>query len=282
MTAVNYANAIDLFDRAYRLQVDTLVVTGLQVKFTVKRSLAVKTPNSAHIEIANLSETTRKRLQGMRDVFVTLEAGYARGTSVIFRGDLSEVWSSREGTEWMTTVESGDGLKSRKQKRLNKSYPAGTPISKLLGECARALGVGLGNVDKQGPLAELFNAEPPKRMGGGAITGDAVAQLDRVCRSCGLEWSIQDNQLQVLALDSSLQEMGPNLSDASGMIGSPEVGKNGITRVRTLMVPNLQPGRKIELDSLLVQGIFRIETAHYIGDFEGSEWGAELELLPIK
>jgi len=278
--SARYADAIDLFDRAYSLQVDTLLVTGLQVKFDVKRSLAPKTPNSARIEIANLSETTRKRIQGMRNVFVSLQAGYVQGKSLIFRGDLAEAWSARDGTEWITTVESGDGEKHRKKKRLNKTFPAGTPVAKLLSECAHALGVGLGNADKQSAAAQLFAASPSKRLGGAAVTGDALAQLDRICRTCGLEWSIQDNQLQLLERGKPLQEQGPKLGPASGMVGSPEVGKSGLVRVRTLMVPNLQPGRKVELDSLLVKGIYRIETAHFVGDFEGAEWGAELELKP--
>ena len=280
--AAHYADAVDLFDRAYRLQVDTLVLTEQQVRFQVKRSLSPKTPNSARLEIINLADSTRRRLQGMRDVFVSLDAGYAQGTSLIFRGDLSAAWSSREGTEWVTTVESGTAERARAKKRLNQTFPAGTPIAKLLGECARAMGVGLGNVDKRGAVAQLFDAQPPKRLGGGAVSGDAVAQLDRICRSCGLEWSIQDNQLQLLERGAALQEQGPRLSASTGMVGSPEIGKGGIVRLRTLMVPNLQPGRRVELDSALVQGIFRIETAAYVGDYEGQDWGAELELKAIK
>jgi hypothetical protein len=281
-SSARYADAIDLFDRAYSLQVDTLLISALQVKFDVQRSLAAKTPNSAKIEIANLSEATRKRLQGMRNVFVSLEAGYAQGKSLIFRGDLREVWSARDGTEWITTVTSGDGEKARKKKRLNQSFPAGTPVSALISACAKALGVGIGNAAKKGGAAQLFRASPPKRLGGAAFTGDALAQLDRVCRSCGIEWSIQDNQLQLLERGKALQEQGPKLSALSGMVGSPEVGKSGLVRVRTVMVPNLQPGRKVELDSLLVKGIYRIETAHFIGDFEGADWGAELELKPAQ
>jgi hypothetical protein len=274
-----YSDSINLYDRSYKLQVDTLVVSGLQVQFEVKRSLSAKTANSAEIKVANLAAETRKRLQGMHDVFVSLEAGYSDGMSVIFRGELHEAFSSREGSEWITTISSADAAKPRKQKRIQKSFPANTSVTDIIKACARALEVGLGNSDAAASSAAYWNVTPSTAHTGYVASGDALSQLDRVCRSCGLEWSIQDNQLQILPRGQPIAEQGIILSPSSGLIGSPELGKGGMVRCRTLMIPNLLPGRRVEMQSIHVQGIYRVETTSHKGDYESNdEWGIELEL----
>jgi hypothetical protein len=277
-STTSYGDAVDLFDRAYKLQVEDLGISQLQVSFEVRRSLSAKVPNCAEVKVHNLSAEHRKKLQGMRDVFVSLEAGYAMGSSLIFRGDLREAWSSREGTDWITTISSADGERARKKKRIHKSFPAGTGVGSVITACAKALGVGLGNVTKQAAGARLWNVTPSSFHTGYVASGDALSQLDRVCKSCGIEWSIQDNQLQLLERGRPLQELGILLGPDSGLVDSPELGKGGVVRCRTLMIPGLYPGRRVQLKAEQVQGIYRIETTHHRGDFEGQEWGAELEL----
>jgi hypothetical protein len=274
-----YSDSINLFDRAYRLQVDTLLVSDLQVTFEVKRSLSAKTANSAEVKLVNLAESTRKRLQGMHDVFVSIEAGYSDGMSVIFRGELHEAFSTREGTEWSTQVTSNDGSTARKKKRIQHSFPANTRVSDIIVACAKALEVGLGNTEKAASSAAWFGVTPATVQTGYVASGDALSQLDRVCRSCGLEWSIQDNQLQLLPRGQPIAEQGIVLTPSSGLIGSPELGKGRMVRCRTLMIPNLLPGRRVELRTKHVQGVYRVETTHHKGDYASAdEWGIELEL----
>jgi hypothetical protein len=279
----SYADAIDLFDRAYSLQVEDLLITQVNVSFEVKRSLSAKVANSAEFKIYNLNDDNRKKLQGMQDVFVSFEAGYTQGQSLIFRGELREAWSVKERNEWITTVTSATALKKRKKARVNKSFPPGTSVATILTACAKALGVGLGNVDKKAATAQLWNVKPASFSTGYVASGDALSQLDRVCRSCGLEWSIQDNQLQLLDRGRALQESGIILSQSSGLVGSPELGKGGVVRCTTIMVPGLYPGRRVELRTHHVNGVFRVETTHHRGEFMGRDlWGCECELKVVK
>lgn len=278
----SYADSIDLFDQAYTLQVETLQISQLHIEFDVKRSLSGKVANSAEIKIYNLSDDSRKKLQAMKDVFVSLEAGYAQGTSLIYRGDLREAWSTKEGNDWITTISSADAAKKRKKKRINKSFPAGTSVQQIITACAKALQVGLGNVEKKAAGAKLWNVSPASFSTGYVASGDAVSQLDRVCRSCGLEWSIQDGQLQLLDRGVALQEKGILLTPQSGLRDSPELGKGNVVRCHASMVPGLYPGRRVEVRSRHVNGVYRIETTNHKGVFETPEWGAELELKVAK
>lgn len=276
------ADEIDLFDQRYKLQVDTVVVTGLHVKFDIMRTLSAKVSNDAKVEIYNLSEDTRKRLQTLTTPFVQLEAGYAQGSSLIFRGDLREVWSAKNGADWVTTITSGDGEKARKKKRVFKSFPPGTRVSDVIVYCCKALKIGLGNAEKKAGKAALWNVSPAKFHTGYALSGDALGQLERLCASCGLEWSIQDGQLQLLDRGKPLEETGILLSPGTGLLDSPEpeLGKKkkGMVRVRTLMIPGLYPGRRIKLQSKHISGVYRVETAHCSSEYETENWGYELEL----
>lgn len=282
MTSAAAGDAIDLFGQRYKLQVDTLVVTDLLVRFDVQRSLSAKVPNDCKIEVHNLSEATRKKLQGLKNPFVSLEAGYEQGMSLLFRGDLREVWSAKHGTEWVTTITSGDGEKARKRRRVFKTFPPGTLVSQVIIECCKALRVGLGNAEKKANKAKLWNVTPAKFHTGYTLSGDALSQLDRVCRSCGLEWSIQDNQLQLLDRGKPLEEKGIVLSPETGLLESPEPEfgkkKKGMIRARTLMIPGLYPGRRVQLNSKHVSGVYRVETTHCSGEYESNNWGYDIEL----
>jgi hypothetical protein len=273
----SYADAIDLYDQDYALQVEALHIAQLDITFQIKRSLSAKVANSAEIKIYNLSPDSRQKLQAMRDVFVSLEAGYAGGRSLIFRGELREAWSARDGNDWVTSIGAGDAEKPRKKARVNKSFPAGTSASTVITHCAQALQVGLGNVTKQAALAKLWNVSPSVFSCGYVASGDALSQLDRICRSCGMEWSIQDNQLQLLERGKPLQETGIVLTESSGLVGSPELGKGGVVRCRTLMIPGLYPGRRVELKSRALSGVYRVETTHHRGVFGTEDWGCEAE-----
>lgn len=273
----------ELFDRRYKLQVEDIAVQGLNVTFTVKRSLSAKVPGRCELAVYNLSTDTRKHLHAMRNVFVSLEAGYASGMSVIFRGDLVESWSTREGTEWVTTITSDDGGKKRRTKRVQKNYLNGSSLQAIITDLAGALDLGLGNTAVIAPLARFWKTKQANVVKGFTASGDAVSQLDRVARSCGLSWSIQDGQLQFLVIGGSTVDPPALLTPNTGLIESPELGKDQIVKCRTLMIPGLYPGRQVELATRYTSGLYRIETATHQGESDSLHtWHVELELQALK
>jgi len=274
---------IELFDRRYSLQIEDIAVAGLNVTFTVKRSLSAKVPGRCEVAVYNLSSDTRKHLHAMRNVFVSLEAGYASGTSVIFRGELVESWSTREGTEWVTTITSDDGGQKRRTKRVQKNYLNGTSLQTIIRDLAASLEVGLGNTDAIAPLAKFWKTKQAAVVKGFTASGDAVSQLDRVARSCGLSWSIQGGQLQFLVIGGATVDPPVLLTPDTGLIESPELGKDQIVKCRTLMIPGLYPGRPVELATRYTQGLYRIETATHQGESDSVHtWHVELELTGVK
>jgi hypothetical protein len=266
-----------LFERKVRVQVDDFVIEDLDVAFEIGKSLSAKTPNSAEIRIWNLNAEHRKRLQELEKVYVSLEAGYVGGTSLLFRGDLRDVLSTREGTDWITTITSDSGRRARKR-RILKSFAPGATVEDVLKAAAKAMGVNLGNTAAKTVSAKIQGTQASKFFNGYALAGAIEAELDRLARSCGLEWSIQDDELQFLDQGMPLQELGIKLSPKTGLIGSPEPGNKGITEARCLMIPDLFPGRRIQIMSEHVTGIYRAETTKHVGDTAGHDWYVDLEL----
>ena len=267
-----------LFGRKARLTVDILEIEDLDFAFNIERSLS-KEPNTAEIKIFNLKEDNRNQLTfAKRGVQTILQAGYGGTMGVIFVGNLKEVASVKEGVDWVTTVRSGDGQTAANQARFNKSYAAGTSAAKVVGELADALGI---NTSKAGrALREAVLRDGTQQfVKGTVVKGSTYDELDRLLRSMGLEWSIQDNELQVMTSGAPLANTAIKLSPSTGLIGSPVVGSDKIVRVQALLQPDLMPGRKIEIESERVQGLYRIAKVVFSGSTEptAGNWYAEIE-----
>jgi hypothetical protein len=140
--------------------------------------------------------------------------------------------------------------------------------------------------------------------------------MDKVCEYLGLEWSIQNRDVQIINKGGVFKQKAIVLSSDTGMIGSPEqeaktmtdkaAAKEGITRtqrgvdttyrvdkdgnkqerlrvlgykVKSLLQPTLQPGGYVQVKSVGIDGeFFRIERLTHVGDNYGSEFQTELTL----
>lgn len=282
------------FDRMYELQVDSLVVTDLDIEFQITRTLT-KTPNTARITVYNLNPDHRQQLGETKHPVVQLKAGY-RGRSIardsvlqavdeaiqydsgqenlglIFRGDVRNAPSTYQSPDWMTVMESGDGERAHKHKRVNRSFAKGARFSDVLAETAKSLGVGIGNLKKQ-----LSKASLTEFQNGIVVSGASTKQVDRLIRSAGLEWSVQNSEIQVLELGSVLEGDAVYVSPETGLISTPTIDHDGVARFDVLLNSRISPGRQILLDSKSLRGRFRAERCDYSGATFNDQWMVGVE-----
>lgn len=281
----------DLFNRDISITVGTLKIaarvkqTGsdslvarptLRVAFAVEKSLN-RDPNKAEVTIYNLNEEHRKALQKKQACII--EAGYVSTMEKIFNGDLTFVSHARESVNWASKIEAKDGGVQYQSARMNKSFRPGTQMSAVLNQAAQALGVGPGNAAQA--FSGTLRGGLTQFTKGVTLSGRVSDVLDKFVTTAGLEWSIQDGQIQVLQPKSTTQQLLINLSPDSGLIGSPEMGEKGIVKAKCLLMGGLVPGRKVKLESAMVTGFFRIEKVRHSGDTWGSEWYSEMEAKPV-
>lgn len=219
-----------LYPKSWKVQVDTLEVSALDLEFKVTATLKPE-PNKCTLVLWNVNPDHRAQLmkrnrpngtdgkiQGVR---VRIEAGYVGNTTVIFDGDLREVNSSRVGTDWRTTLTGDDGGRSYRESRISASFRAGASIGSVIRQCADAMGIGIGNSSTFEADAQIagYGATLPGPL---VIDGSAAKALDRVLKSVGLTWSIQRGALQILKKGAPLSSSAILLTPDTGLLNSPE------------------------------------------------------------
>ena len=263
-------------------------LSALDCSFIVDKSVKPTEPNTCQIKVYNLGPDTRQKLSGARSLTVRLEAGYAGATSQVYFGGARAAWSTREGPDFITHIESTDTIARPTAVKKVKKPPAGSatgsiyrtmgariPLDTALKTIAEALGVGEGNLTTA--LAGIPTTAP-KQLNGGGMIGNARQRMTDICRSAGLEWSIQDGQLQLVNVGHVLSTTKAILVSANtGMEGSPSVDSQGAVTVKTRLIPGLAPGVLVSIDSLFVQGGYRVEKCRYVGETRGTDWSCEFD-----
>lgn len=267
-----------LADDYKNLSAQVVEIDGLRVQFKVEKSLRGKDPNSAEITVWNLSPTSRALLE-TRAAKVVLRAGYEDSVEQLFVGDVVFGESKHEGPDWQTKILAGDGARARKFARVSRSFRAGAPFASVAKGIALALGVGVGN------LPDVLATVSTQYVQGYAAHGPAARELDRVLKSAGYEWSIQDGQLQVLKAGTELRTTVV-LDAEHGLVGSPEVGageeKGGpVLTATSLLQGSLVPGVRLDLRGETVRGLFRVTKVSHDGDTHGAEWYTKVEGKPL-
>jgi hypothetical protein len=265
------------------------VWTGLRVRFHVHKTADAQ-PNKLELRIYNLSSDARHfiengaKAKGSASYAVIIQAGYAAEVSagslpVIFTGRL-ELGDSgtrgkhnhhHQGADWVTECKATDGGHITRNIVISKSFGPGTAEATIINDVAKAMGVTVGKIKGL-----------PKRNAnhGRALSGTAAAELDRLCRTHGLRWSIQDGVLHILPPGSAINPTAFIISPDTGMIGSPQRTERGL-KVVTLIQGAITPGRLIDVRSADVKGIYIAEDVVQEGDTHEKPWYTTIEAIPV-
>lgn len=252
-------------------------IEDLRFAFQIRRTLD-KTPNQCQIEIANLNSDSRA-LVGQKPVGVQLEAGYDGVRRLLFTGDMTYSVSKLVGPNIITTIECGDGDRVYRSARASASYGKGTPVKKILRDLAQNIGQELPpNLLNDPALDRQFS-------NGEVVFGPLRDELTRLIAPFGYSWTLQNGKLVVLKDAETSGEYV--ISEATGMIGSPEMGsptRNGKPpniSVRCLLFPELYPGIHVRLESRFLNGSFKAVSVEHDGDTHGEAWETRLELRQL-
>jgi hypothetical protein len=250
---------------------------ALDMTFSVAKTLD-REPNTAEINVFNLSETSRRAVEEETDQQVILSAGYDQpdGVSDIFTGQLRKGSSVKRGPDIITTIEAADGEKRLREARINTSFAPGASLKTAVEAAANSLRVGIGNLAESSASLD-FEGLGRQFVEGVVLSGPTREELTGLLDSAGYEWTIQDGNLQLLQRGKGLIGTAIVLSPSTGLIDSPSIDSEGVLTARTLMIPNLFPGRRVQVESRFATGIYRITKSQYTGDTRGNEWYIDIE-----
>ena len=253
-----------------------LTIDAARVRFRVEKSLDAE-PNTAHIDIYNLSEGTRGEF-AQRPLAVRLYAGNDGTPKRLFGGDVYWATSRPERPEWVTSIEAGDGQRAIRQAKVRRPYKAGIKASSVIRDIVESMELKVPTLDP----SSMF-ALQQEFASGYTMEGPSHRELGKVLARFGLRWSIQDGRLQILTRRGKSLETPVVVSRETGLQGSPELGQPKVesdpptVKFKTQLKPELTPGRAVLLTSRTAKGTYRVDRVRHVGDSHGSEWYSEVE-----
>jgi hypothetical protein len=276
----------ELFGRVWRVTIGPPGQTGrswddMRIRFRIHKT-GDSTPNKLDLAIFNLAKDSRHYIEnGGKKYAVRVEAGYKGDMPLLFTGRLeladsdnrSRHASSHQGADWTTSVEGRDGVREYRATVLSKSFGPKTSEETILHEIANAMGVDVGKLPK-GLSKNQYNH-------GRSLSGPATYELDALCRTRGLRWSIQDGVLQVLPIGEALDPTAFVISPATGLIGSPVRTERGV-RLRSLLRGGINPGRLVKVEAEDLKGTYVAEDVVHQGDSHENDWYTDIEAIPLK
>lgn len=266
--------AIQIGKRFFNSYTKRTTINGLRVRFQVEKTLG-KDSNAATILVSNLSADTRAAFQ-TKPAHITLSAGYKGDNKIIYRGDIKDVESYREGTDWVTSITCGTGAHAIKGAHTSFSFGAGTTVKERLTRLAKDMGLSLPTNVKEGKsfIEQVSSGE--------VMHGPSMNIMKRVVGP-GYSVSIQDDKLVVLEEDGVRFAAGTRIAQDTGMIGIPTIGPprhekgKPILTVKTLLNGDLQAGGFAQLRTDTVNGDYKCERVTHSGDTHGQEWYSSVE-----
>ena len=289
--------------QVYRIVFPKLNITfenNLHIGFQIDKD-TTKESNKAKLEIYNLSDATRKKIE-VPDTEVEIYAGYekAGGAILAFKGSVTYGFTRDAGTDCITTLDLADGTKAMRDSYCSLSYAPGTSAKTIIQRCANEMGVPVVYGDDVGELESYQN--------GYSYIGQADGALTEICNALGLSWSIQNNILNIILAGGTSTNRGLVFSPQSGLVGVPEriiqaeyksnksnpkktakkkakkekPRKKAGWKIQTLLVPSVNPGDMVKVESKWITGWFRVEKVSHRGDYNGTNWGSAMELIEVQ
>lgn len=292
-----------LYDRYINIRAGALDIGGLDATFNIEKNIQ-QDPNKCELRVFNLSQTNRKALQELQNVVVEIRAGYkglqgiktkADAQSInlnelpetnkddeflIFSGDIVQVYSQKEGPDWITTLRTADGAASFQKSRFNQTYKTSKTIGDIVTELLEETSLDTTDAIKKiqegsilGTARTVLNAH--------TVQGSVHRELDKKFTELNVSGYIQDGAFVVLKQGETLGTEAVTLTPDTGLLGSPEVAQDGLLHCTSLIRPELILGHQLKLESFSTKGVYRIERIAYVGSTFSNEWYAEITASPL-
>jgi len=240
----------DKFGRNYVLLVEASdgETISIQPPFTIEFDITRNTLSSANIcsiRIYNLSLLNRQRIEfNIYDQgkfrLVRLMAGYGNNLPIIFNGNINQAWSVREGTNFITQIESFDGGYAVNNAKINLPAKKGTPYAIVIAQVAASL------QENYNVSPGLIGDYPGVLMKDETYSGSTLEVLSQLTHRT---FFIDNGTIYCLLDNECIINPSFTLVDAgAGLLGTP-VREQKILTFDVLFEPRVIAGQIIQLQS---------------------------------
>lgn len=219
------------------LRGDASVATAPRIQIDIEKTVK-RTVNHATIKIFNLHPDNANRIKGEFDE-VLVKVGYEADPLLVFAGNIRHAYRYREGVDWITELDCGDGDFDLRNTIVNTTLGAGTTDSDALNHIVQKM--------ERTKLGHAVLKER-KRIRGRVLSGAIDKEFDKIAAESDVQWSIQDGELVMVPVDSTLPTEAIVLRSDTGLLDAPQVDDKGITAT-CLLNPRIRPNGKVQLDN---------------------------------
>lgn len=238
---------MDKFGRKFELIVQTrnggtlTIGPPFTIEFDITRNI-LSSANVSSIRVFNLSQINRDQIR--KDAWsyddlrsISLRAGYGTNLPEIFSGNISQAWSVREGTNFITQIESFDAGFAFINGVTSQTFPANTPQSTIIDTMLSSLpGVKVGAVGNY----------PGVTSRGNSYSGNTTDILREIS---GGGFFVDNGKAHCLGDSECILGEIQLIDSSSGLLGTP-VRQETYLNFDILFEPRMVIGQKIELRSI--------------------------------
>ena len=267
--------AVDKFGRNYVLNVQTKSGSTITIKppFTIEFDITrniLTSANVSSIRIFNLSANHRSQLRkNINDYgsarLIQLLAGYGQNPPVVFTGNITQAWSVREGTNFVTQVESFDGGFAFANSYTNKSFPAGTPQQTVI------KGV-MQDFIPNGVTVGAVGSFPGTLGRGNAHNGTTVEVMKQLT---GGNFFVDNGIANAIGNTEYIAGPVTTIDYSTGLLGTP-IREETYINFDMLFEPRLLAGQKVYLQSVtdeFFRGDYKVVSIKHRGMISDSVCG---------
>lgn len=257
---------------------------NLNIEFDVRKTLTQET-NIASIKIYNLSQDSMNRVQESGSL-VYLFAGYTAdsGEEIIFTGNISKVVHSKQNENTTLEIESGDGDAVFRNVVIVLEYEEKVDARDILRDITTRAGI---------TIRDYENVPFKMYQQGFAFVGQITEAIDKVTKFLGYEWSIQNNELQIVRKGKPSIVSINLVSIREGLLERPNRNTDAENRMsgdvkapgwslKTLLNPKYEPGGQVDIDTELIKGLFKIESVRHLGSLYSNNWTSEIDVIEVQ
>lgn len=266
-------------------ETSALVISDLRITFDISKT-GGKNPNTAKVEVFNLSKDTRKQLETL-GLNLIIYAGYldGEGEQLMFSGDISSITHKLIKPNYVTTIMANDGLNSLGSSKVSFAKGKGVKAGSILNTVLKTF--ALPNNFKTVPFVDKVYSN------GFAFTGMSKEALTKLTDYLDMSWTIQNNEIRLTPFDGNDSSEVIFFNVESGLLGSPTRLKGEIRKakgdtkkdkdgwqIKTLLAPRVNPKGQVAITSREIpeQTFFDVQSITHRGDTHGADFTSDIQV----
>jgi len=266
------------FNKTYTLTItqsgepDIVISYPLTIDFNIQRSLK-GSAGAAQFRVMNLKPDTRDRLRQDKTEFTfdrvaTLKAGYGDNLKTVAVGQIREANSVRNGTDYVTTIDTVDGGFGFSNGRIDVTYSKNTEKNEIIDGLIKSL-------SKQGIEKGVVSTFEGQISRAQVLSGSPTDILKDIAIQEGANFYIDNNRVFFLKSDEVIgtQNTVIEFKSSTGLLGTPR-REGQYIRIDVLFENSVHVGQVISLQSTttpLFNGQYRVHEVYHSGTISGSE-----------